>query len=206
MGDKAWECWLHRCLRRRETQVQHPSRIDHSNRENSVSSSSYVPATGKPVAMYSHRRKSSRDPKSLQEPHSERGRIFAEHREVRDYLELRADKAAQGEKAALSKLLSEAEYDMRLLFEDQRSHILPEARSEMHVQDFLKKSADKALRESNRQVHCHRMELYQANQAYENSRREQILLQAELENRERAVQETRVSTHQEMEELKKCCA
>ena len=71
-----------------------PSRIYHSNREPSVSSSSHIPpSTGKLVAMYSHKRKSSRESKRSQEPHSEGERIFAEHREVRDLHEVRAEYA-----------------------------------------------------------------------------------------------------------------
>ena len=52
-----------------------PSRIYHSNREKSVSSLSHIlSSTGKLVAMYSHKRKSIRDPKRSQELHSERER------------------------------------------------------------------------------------------------------------------------------------
>ena len=70
------------------------------------------------------------------------------------------------------------------------------------MQEFQAESADMALRESNRHVHYHRMELYQASQVYDNPPREQITLHAELENREEAFQETRMRTLQEMEELK----
>ena len=52
-----------------------------------------------------------------------------------------------------------------------------------------------------------RMELNQANPSDHHSRREGDWLQTELEDRERALQETRIGTLQEMEELKKlCCA
>ena len=75
------------------------------------------------------------------------------------------------------------------------------------MQELEAESADMALRELNRQIHSHRMELYHTNQVYENSRREQAWLQAELENRERAHQETRIRTLQEGEVLKRiCCA
>ena len=57
-----------------------------------------------------------------------------------------------------------------------------------------------ALRESNGQIHSHRMEFYHANQICETSRWEQ-----ELESRERTHQETRIRTHQKMQELKKIC-
>ena len=59
-----------------------------------MSSLSHIPSsTGKFVAMHSHKRKSSRDSKRSEEPHSEGERIFAEHREVRDLHEVRADYA-----------------------------------------------------------------------------------------------------------------
>ena len=45
--------------------------------------------------MYSHKRKSSRDPRSILETHSARERIRTEHEEVRDHLKLLADKAAK---------------------------------------------------------------------------------------------------------------
>ena len=87
---------------------------------------------------------------------------FAEHREVWDYLELRADKAAQGEQTAQSKL-SESEHQMKSLLEEQRIQMLSDARSEMNMLEFFfffkkKKtgSADRALRESNRPIHSHR--------------------------------------------------
>ena len=51
------------------------SRIYHPNSEISVSCSSHIPCSaGKRVAMYSHKRKPSRDPKSSQESCSERER------------------------------------------------------------------------------------------------------------------------------------
>ena len=65
--------------------------------------------------MCSHKRKSSRDPNVLQECYSERERILSGHLEIRDFFELRADHAAQGEKAALSRL-SATEDHSRLLF------------------------------------------------------------------------------------------
>ena len=65
-------------------------------------------------------------------------RIRTEYREVRDHLQLRADGAAEGEQAALSRL-SKAEFHTISLLEEQRNQILSEARSEMHMQDFLKR-------------------------------------------------------------------
>ena len=62
-----------------------------------------------------------------------------------------------------------------------------------------------ALRGSNRQIRSHRVEHCHTDQIYENSRREQSWLQAELGNRERAHQETRSGTLQDIEELKRIC-
>ena len=64
--------------------------------------------------------------------------------------------------------------------------------------------AQTALRESSLQIHSQRMELYQANQSSDHSRREKDWLYGDLEERERALPETRMKFLQEMEELKKC--
>ena len=91
--------------------------------------------------------------------------------------------------------LSEAEYHTKLLFQGQRTQILPEARSDMNM----------TLREVNGQIRSHRMEPYHRNQEYEASRRAQGCPIAELQNRERAQQDDRVRTIQEMKELKDIC-
>ena len=93
--------------------------------------------------MYSHKRKSSRDSNVLQESHSEREikneierkTILAEHREISEFLELRAGHAAQREKAAPS-IRSEAEHQTRLLLEEQKNHFLSEARSDWNMQEL----------------------------------------------------------------------
>ena len=64
-------------------------------------------------------------------------------------------------------------------------------------------SAEFALRESNRRMHSHRVELYQANQVCENSKREQVWSHVELESGERALQETRSGTLQENARIEK---
>ena len=73
----------------------------------------------------------------------------------------------------------------------------------MNMQELRVGSADMALRESNIQIHSQRMELYQANQAFDHSRSEKVWLHTELEDRERALQETHMRTLEEMEESKK---
>ena len=110
---KIWECWLSLLFtQKREMQVQaHHQELITSDNNFCVKFITSSSSTGKLVAMYSHKRKSSRDPKKLTGVvFLERESIFTEHREVVDFLDLRADQAAQGEQAALSKL-SEAEYE-----------------------------------------------------------------------------------------------
>ena len=121
---------------------------------------------------------------------------------MRDLLALQADHAAQGEQAARSKL-SEAEYHTRLLLEAQRNHQLSEARSELNMQELRLESADRALRESDLQIQSQRPELYQATQSSGYIRREKDWLFSDLEERERILQEARLRTLQEMEEVKK---
>ena len=82
---------------------------------------------------------------------TERQRICIEHREIRDFLELQADYAAQGVQAPLSKL-SKAEYHTMLLLEEQKDQLLSEARFEMNMQELRFESADRAVRESSLQI------------------------------------------------------
>ena len=78
--------------------------------------------------------------KSMQESHSAREREFAERREVRDSVRLRADQAAEREESSSSELF-EAEYLTRVLIEEQRNQILSGARSEMTLQELQTESA-----------------------------------------------------------------
>ena len=73
----------------------------------------------------------------------------------------------------------------------------------MHVLEVRVESAGRALIESSLQVHSQRMELHQAKQSYDHSWREKGWLRTDLEDRERALQESRIRTLQDMEELKK---
>ena len=74
-----------------------------------MSRSSHVPSTGKPVAIHSHRRKSSRDVRGVQEKHLANEGIQAEQQEVRDYFffkkKICEKEAVQGEREVLSKTL-----------------------------------------------------------------------------------------------------
>ena len=91
------------------------ARIYHSTGESSMSSSSHIRIARRPFAMYSQKRKSSRDAGSVQETHSASERGRTEHKEVRSHLKLRADEAAEGEKAASSRL-SEAGFSYEITF------------------------------------------------------------------------------------------
>ena len=73
------------------------------------------------------------------------------------------------------------------------------------MQELRVESADKAPRKSSLKIHSQRMELHQAIHSSDSSRREKDWLYTELQERERALQETRVRTLQEMEDLKKFC-
>ena len=106
VDEKPNEGVLASSLLTQERQVQLHSGFITQNRENSESRSSHVPtSTERPVAMYSHKRMSSRDSHFVQGLQRERERIQTEHRELCDFSELRVDHAVQGEKAALSKTL-----------------------------------------------------------------------------------------------------
>ena len=59
--------------------------------------------------------------------------------------------------------------------QEQKNLLLSEARSEMNVQELRVEIADRALREASLQLHSQRMELYQANQSSDLSRREKGL-------------------------------
>ena len=78
--------------------------------------------------------KTSRDPRSVQETHAASDRIRTEQQEVRGHFRFRADEAAGGDRAALSRL-SEAECRTGLLLEEHRKQILSEARSHVIMQE-----------------------------------------------------------------------
>ena len=126
-----------------------PARMYHSDRERSVSRSSHIPSTKKPVATHSHKRKSSRGTRTVQETHRTSERIRHEQQEVRDFLKFWADEAVEGEQEALSKL-SEAEIHAELLLEEQRNQILSEANFEIVMQKSRAERSDDVIRELNR--------------------------------------------------------
>ena len=58
------------------------------------------------------------------------------------------------EKKQLYQRLSETEYHSRLLPEEQKNHMLSEARSELNLQELRVESADRALHESDSTVNA----------------------------------------------------
>ena len=93
MKDKAPEGWLHRCSCSREKQVQ--------SLQGFVTLQEKIPrhihltfrAQGDLFATHTHKRKSSRDTRSVQERHLTSERIRSQQQEVRDFLKFRTDEA-----------------------------------------------------------------------------------------------------------------
>ena len=134
--------------------------------------------------MFSHKRKSN------QESHFDRRNISLAHRAVR------------GESEALSKL-SESENAARLALEEQRDHLLAEAKSEVFRQECRADFLDCCTRELQRQIHSSSMEIDHTNLGDETSRREQARLHEELAQREGALRETHIERIHEVDELKR---
>ena len=132
------------------------SRVYHSFRENSVSSSSHFrESAGKLAAMFSHKRKSS------QETLSDREGISSGHQPV------------QGKDETLFRF-SDLEEAARLVLEEQRDHPLAEAKSEILKQECKVDTLNTCIREFQRQAHSNRLEMdMYVNYGYEESRREQ---------------------------------
>ena len=124
-----------------------------------------------------------------------------EQKEYRDHVKLSADEAVGGATLYQESLKENPIRDY--FWKSKKNLILSEAKSEATMQELKADSADFPFRELSRHIQAHRMELYHANHVFENSRREEACLQAELENRERAHRETRMRTFQEVEESKK---
>ena len=72
-------------------------------------------------------------------------------------------------------------------------------------QELRVQCADRALHESSMQLQSQRMELHQANQLSDHSQREKSWLCTELDRKERLLQEDRMRSLQEKQELKKMC-
>ena len=106
--------------------------------------------------------------RTVQETRLASERTRPEQQEVRDVQKFRSQDAIEGEQAALSKH-SEAEFHTGLLLEEQRIQIFSEAKSGRNMQESRSERADCAIRELNRQIQSHRMDIYHADQGYATS-------------------------------------
>ena len=101
-----------------------PSRLYHSHRENSESCTSHHPTrTERPVAMYSHKRKSGVF-------FNEKEKILPKHRKIREFHELRADHAKEKKQLYQDSLERNI---MRDCYLRNKRNILSEARSELNI-------------------------------------------------------------------------
>ena len=124
-------CWLHHCTYRREASADR-SRVYHSNRENSVSSSSHFRArVGRPAAVFSHKRKSNQE--SHSEQFEEKLKLFP------DYLK--------------RKMMRDH------LLKNKEIIYLQRAKSEVLKQECRTNFVDCSIREDQRQIHSSRMEI-----------------------------------------------
>ena len=146
-------------------------------------SSRFRTIAGRLAALFSHKRKSS------QESGSDRDCVPLTRRAVPEKMNHYPD--------------SQSENDTRSILEEQRDHLLSEARSEVLEQECRADFLDCSIRGLQRQIHSSRMEIDHTNLGYETSRREQARLHEELAQRERALRETHVRSIHEMEELKR---
>ena len=106
---------------------------------------------GKLAAVFSHKRKSSQETLSNREGNS------SGHQPVR------------GEDEALSRFSDPEEAAL----EEQRDHLLAEAKSEILKQECKVDTLNTCMREFQRQVHSNRLEMDYVNCRYEESRRKQ---------------------------------
>ena len=98
---------------------------------------------------------------------------------------------------------SDPEEATRLVLEEQRDHLLEEAKSEILKQECKVGLRKTSTREFQRQTHSNRLEMDYVNHGYEESRREQVRLQEELIGHERALRDTRIKSIHEVEELRR---
>ena len=129
------------------------------------------------------KRKSSRDSGVVHDSYSEGRWFFLSTEIIRNFTEKRAYRAVGGEQVARTKL--------------------SEAQSELDRQEAKVQCADRALHEWCIQLLSQRMELYRANQTYGQSQREKSRFCTELEMKNRALQEDRMKSLNEIDEFKK---
>ena len=106
-------------------------------------------------------------------------------------------------KEKMKQCLCTSEHRTRILLEEQRDQLLSEAKSEIMKQECRVEFADGNIRDLNRRIQSHSMEIDHTNIGYEQARREQARLHEDLAERERACRETHIRSIREMEDLKR---
>ena len=91
----------------------------------------------------------------------------------------------------------------RSVLEEQRDHLLTEAKSETLEQECKVDTLNSCIREFQRQAHSNRLEMDNVNYGYEEHRREQARLHEELAQREKPLRDTRIRNIHEVEEWKR---
>ena len=168
----------------REASADRP-RVYHSFRENSLSSSSHFrESAGKPAAVFSHKGKSN------QETFSDKEGVSSGQQSV------------QGKGESCFRF-SDPEEAARTVLEEQRDHLLAEAKPEILKQECKVDTLNTCIREFQRQAHSNRLELENVNCGHGESRREQARPQEELAQREKALRDTRIRNIHDAEELKR---
>ena len=98
---------------------------------------------------------------------------------------------------------SDPEEAPRLVLEEQRDHLLAEAKSEILEQECKVDLLSTCIRECQRQAHSNRLEMDCVNHGCEGSRREQARLREELAQREKVLRENQIRSIHEVGELKR---
>ena len=83
--------------------------------------------------------------------------------------------------------LSNPENSIKSFFEEHQNYMLAEAKSEVRKQECRAEFLDSSVRDLQRQLDSNLLEIYCANQGYEESRKEQARLHEELAQRERVL-------------------
>ena len=174
------------------------SRVCHSLREKSVSSSSHFgenmgkpvarESTENPVALFSNRRKSS------QGTLSDREDLSSEHQQ------------GPGNKEPPFRF-SDLENLMKSFLEEHRDYMLAEANSGVQKQACRAYFLDSSVRDLQKQLDSNRLEIYCTNQGFEESRKEQARLHEQLTQRERYFEKLKSEVFMKWEnwrELRKC--
>ena len=142
-------CWLHLCIYRTEASADR-TRVYHSSRENSVSSSSHFrdntvkpiarESTRKPFALFSNTRKSS------QEALSDRGDFSLEHQQ------------GPGNNEPLFRF-SDPETSVKSFFEEHKDKYARRGNSEVRKQESRADFLDSSVRDLQRQLDSNHLEI-----------------------------------------------